>query len=131
MLTLSLLPETLAICRLERDALIPSWAQASSFFSMTRTENELSIVCPQECVPEGTRCNTDWKCFRIEGPIEFSAVGVLASFVEPLAKANVSVFVICTFETDYLMVKKKDVGRAARGLSSAGHRIRELVITTP
>jgi hypothetical protein len=82
-------------------------------------------------VPEGVRCNNDWKCLRIEGPIDFSSVGILASIAEPLAKAQLSIFVICSFDTDYILVKKRDLGKAARVLSSAGHRIRALVLTTP
>ena len=94
MLTLSLLPETFAVCRLESDHPIPQWAVTSSFFSMTRTFDELSIVCPERNVPEGVRSNSGWKCLKVKGPIDFSAIGVVQSLTQPLANANISIFVM-------------------------------------
>ena len=120
-LALTLLPETFAICRLDVNAAIPAWATADSFFSITRTSDELSIVCQQSVVPDGVRCERDWRCFKLAGPIPFTAVGVLASLVQPLAEAGISVFALSTFDTDYLLVKTADLPRAIDALRQSGH----------
>jgi len=118
--TLSLLPNTYAVCRLDADAAIPSWATKSGFVSITRTAEELSILCLQSLVPDGVKCEKDWWCFQLLGPIPFMSVGVLASLVQPLADAEISVFVISTFDTDYLLVKAADLQRATDALRQNG-----------
>jgi hypothetical protein len=120
--TLSLLPSAFAICRLEQDASIPAWALTGIFCSITRTGEELSIICPQASVPPETTCDQGWSCLKIEGPFDLGEVGVLASVVTPLAQAGISVFAIATYDTDYLLVK--DIERAIRALSQAGHHMR-------
>lgn len=130
-LSLSVLPDTFAICRIDRNAQIPLWAQAGSFFSVTRTNDELSLVCLEECVPEGIQCEGNWKCLKIKGPFDLSTVGVLISIVEPLAKAGLGIFVVSSFDTDHILVKKRDVEKAVHVLSDAGHRIQESAMTTP
>lgn len=122
MRTLSLLPATFAICRLERDTAVPGWALTGIFFSITRTGDELSIVCPQAGVPPETTCDRGWSCLKIEGPLDLGEVGVLASVTAPLAQAGISVFAIATYDTDYLLVK--DIERAIQALSQAGHHMR-------
>ena len=122
-LTLTLLPDTFAVCRLDADAAIPAWATARSYFSITRSAEELSIVCLQSVVPDGIRCERDWRCFKVAGPIPFSTVGVLASLVQPLAEAGISVFAISTFDTDYLLVKAVDLQRAIDALRAKGYSV--------
>jgi len=122
-LTLSLLSDTFAICRLEPEAVIPSWALAGDFFSVTRTKEELSLVCPQAMVPEGTHCERDFRCFKVGGPLDFSLTGILSSLTIPLAHAGISVLAISTFDTDYLLVKETHVGRAVQELTHAGHQV--------
>jgi hypothetical protein len=122
-LTLSLLPDTFAICRLEPEADIPPWALAGDFFSLTRTKEELSLLCPQEVVPEGLQCEKDWRCLKVEGPLDFSLTGILASLTAPLAQAGISILAVSTFDTDYLMVKAGIVEMAIGELKKAGHRI--------
>jgi hypothetical protein len=117
------LPDSFAICRLNSDSPVPTWATAGPFLSITRTADELSIVCPEAAVPEGTRCERDFRCLRIAGTLDFSEVGVLASLVTPLAEAGVSVFAISTFDTDYLLVKDRDLQKAVAVLQRAGHCI--------
>jgi hypothetical protein len=125
MLALTLIPMTgtLAVCKLPPDAPLPDWAAGSSFFSITRTTDEFSAVCDQDVVPEGVRCERGWRCLRVGGRLDFSLVGVLASLVGPLAGALVSVFVLSTFDTDYLLVKEADFGRAVEALVRHGHSI--------
>jgi hypothetical protein len=121
-LALSLLSDTFAICRLGPEAAIPSWILAGDFFSVTRTKEELSLVCLQEIVPEGTRCEKGFRCFKVRGPLDFSLTGILSSLTMPLAQAGISVLAISTFDTDYLLVKEAQVDSAVLKLSHAGHR---------
>lgn len=123
-LILSVLQEQLAVCRLEKDAHIPEWALSGSLFSITRTAEELSIVCRQSSVPEGTRCERDWRCLQVQGPLDFSLTGILTSLLTPLTDAGIAVFAISTYDTDYVMIKEKNLERAVRVLSQAGHRVR-------
>jgi|SRR5579884_1653336 hypothetical protein len=122
-LTLHTLDGTFAICRLESHTPVPPWAAASAFFSITRTADELSIVCPEESVPEGIPCERGWRCLRVAGTIPFSVVGVLASLTTPLADAGIIVFAISTFDTDYLFIKAEDLARAVVILREQGHTI--------
>jgi hypothetical protein len=122
-LTLTLLLDTFAICKLDTDAVLPSWATASGFFSITRTADELSIVCLQSVVPDDIKCERDWRCLQLAGPIPFTTVGVLASLVQPLAEAGIGVFIISTFDTDYLLVKAPDFAQTIDALRQKGHSV--------
>jgi hypothetical protein len=116
---------TFAVCRLGGGSSLPPWATAGDFFSITRTVEELSVVCPHEAVPEGVVCERGWRCLRVAGPVPFSAVGVLAALTAPLADAGISVFAVSTFDTDYLLVKAEDRERAVDTLRRRGHTIQE------
>lgn len=122
-LTLVLLDEILTICRLHRDVPIPDWALRGNFLSITRTTDELSIVCSQPDLPPDTMHEPDWRCFQVAGPLSFSLTGILAALVQPLAAAQISIFAISTFDTDYLLVRAEDVSRAIVELIVAGHTI--------
>lgn len=122
-LKLSILPETFAVCRLDKEARIPDWAPAGSFFSITRTLEELSVVCPQIHVPEGIKRDEGWRCLKVEGSLDFSVSGVLASLTMPLAHEGISVFVVSTYNTDYLMVKQEHLKKAVMVLSQRGHQV--------
>lgn len=124
-LTLSILPETFAVCRLEAHAPIPDWTRASSFNSITRTRDELSIVCDERNVPQQVTGERGWRCLKLEGPFDFALVGILVSVVEPLARAAISVFAIATYDTDYVLIKAADLLRARQVLIEAGHRMEE------
>jgi hypothetical protein len=112
-----------AVCKLAQDSPIPPWATAGSFFSITRTSDELSLVCTEAVVPAGVQCERGWRCLRVAGTMPFSLVGVLASLVMPLAEAGISVFVISTFDTDYLLVKEQDFENAVAVFRQPGHTI--------
>lgn len=126
-LTLSVLPELYAVCRVDPNGHIPHWAlMGDAFVSLTRTYNELSIVCLQGNVPqEGVQAERGWRCLRVEGPFDFSVAGVHASLAVPLAEASISVLAIATYETDHVLVQEKDVERTVEVLKQAGHRFRE------
>jgi hypothetical protein len=115
---LSLLPYTLAVVRLSSSSDIPNWATKEiDFFSITKTNDELSIVCPEEKVPNGIKSEKGWKCLKVEGPLDFALTGILSSLIAPLAVAKISIFAISTFDTDYLLVKKEDLQRTVEELS--------------
>lgn len=117
------LPHLLAVCRLESNTPVPAWATSANFFSITRTADELSIVCPQDLVSDNIQSEPGWRCLRVAGAMDFLLVGVVASLVAPLAHAGISVFVISTFNTDYLLVKDSKLEAALSALRAAGHEV--------
>ena len=123
-LTLSILPQKYAVCRLNPNGHIPHWALlGDDFISLTRTRDELSIVCLQENVPQETKAERGWRCAKVDGPFDFSLAGVHTSLAIPLAEANISILAIATYETDHLLIQEKDLERALQVLEQAGHRI--------
>jgi hypothetical protein len=122
-LRLVFLQGSFAVCRLEPEAPVPSWAADGPFVSVTRTAAELSVVCPEMAVPEGVRCERGWRCLRVAGTLDLSLVGVLASLLVPLSGAGVAVFALSTFDTDYLLVRQADLGRAVEAWRQAGHGV--------
>lgn len=123
-LTLTLLPGQFAVCRLDAGAPVPEWATTGAFTSITRTADELSVVCPAENVPPDVRAEGPWRCLKVEGPLDFALTGILASIAVPLAEASVSIFAVSTYDTDYVLVTAAQVERAAEVLRQAGHRVR-------
>lgn len=118
---LRLLPETFAIVRLEPDAEIPSWSyDDDAFCSVTRTANELSLICAEVRVPDHHRAERGWRAFEVAGPIGFDAAGVLASLASALSSAGVSLLSISTYDTDYVLVREADLEIAAAALEAAG-----------
>jgi uncharacterized protein len=111
---LRLLDGELAILRLPADAPTPSWLDLSPrpLVSVTRTPYELSIVCPSADVPQGVRCEAGWRAFTVVGKLEFSAIGVLAAILNPLAEAGISILSISTFDTDYVLVRTDLLAKA-------------------
>ena len=112
-----------AVCKLPTGSPIPPWATTGDLFSVTRTADELSVVCRQEVVPEGVVCERGWRCLRVAGSMPFTLVGVLASLTTPVAKAGVGVFAFSTFDTDYLLVKADEIQKAVAALRAAGHLV--------
>jgi uncharacterized protein len=121
-LSLRLLPGRFAVCRLPPRAEIPAWADGS-FVSITRTGDELSLVCPEGAVPAGTRCESGWRVLQVKGPLDFALTGILASIAQPLAAARVSIYAISTFDTDHVLVREHSLEEAVAALRQAGHRV--------
>ena len=121
-LTLERLPDTLAVCRLKPDAPLPDWA-SGRFVSITRTPDELSIVCSQSVVPEEVMAERDWRYLRVAGVLDFSLVGVIARLTTVLAERDISVFVISTYDTDYFLVKEANLSAATGALQEAGYTV--------
>ena len=122
-LSFIILRETFAICRLDKDAPIPDWAFQSGLFSITRTKEELSIVCPQINIPKGIICNQGWSCLKVKGPLDLTSTGVISSIALTLEQEGISLFSISTYDTDYVMVREKDLEKAIFALAKAGQQI--------
>jgi len=119
-LTLSLTSGRLAVCRLAPDAAVPTELLRAhpEFLSITRTADELSIVCPEELAPAGAKVQPGWRAFKVEGPLDFSLTGIMATLATPLATAKISLFAVATFDTDYLLVQERDLEAAIAALST-------------
>jgi uncharacterized protein len=109
------------VVRLAADAAVPDWATKGGFTSITRTADELSIVCPADSVPADVHFSHRWICLKLEGPFPFSQTGVLLSFIEPLSAHGIPIFAISTFNTDYVLIQQEYVGAALDILQGAGH----------
>ena len=117
------IPGRLAIVRLAPGSEVPSWASTGSVSAVLRTSEELTIVCDQMAVPESMKFERDWVALGVEGPLPFSMTGVLAALLEPLAAEQIAVFVLSTFDTDYILVKADQSARALEVLRHDGHWI--------
>lgn len=122
-LRLSIRPGRLSICRLPPETPRPDWVPDAPFCAVTRTEEEVSIVCPEEAVPVGIRCRPGWRALKVAGPLAFDLTGVLAALAAPLARAGISIFALSTFDTDYVLIQAPDLHRAIETLNRAGHRV--------
>jgi hypothetical protein len=123
-LPLEVLPDLLAVCRLPPDAALPEWATAPApFLTISRTTEELSITTLQTAVPPGVRCERDYRALRVRGTLPPDLVGILLSIAEPLAQAGLSIFAISTYDTDYVLVKARDLPAALDALRRAGHKV--------
>ena len=116
-----MLPGPYAIVRLAPDATIPDWATKGDFTSITRTSDELSIVCPTGNLPPDVRSPHRWICLKLEGPFPFSQTGVLLSLIEPLSNSHIPIFAISTYDTDYVLVQEEFAGATLQALDQAGH----------
>jgi len=119
------------VCRFASDARVPPWALEGGFFCVIRTRDELSIVCDEDActedicredrVPDAALAERGWLALKLEGPFPFSMTGVLASFLQPLAEAQIPIFAISTFDTDYVLIKRENLEQAVAALGAAGH----------
>jgi uncharacterized protein len=114
---------TYAIVRLDPQAPIPGWANRGEFTSISRSSDELSVVCPTGNLPSDVHSPHRWVCLKLEGPFPFSLTGVLLSFIKPLSESGVPIFAISTFDTDYVLIQEEFAARALAVLQSAGHEL--------
>jgi hypothetical protein len=112
-----------AIVRLAPDAPVPDWATKGDFTSITRTAEELAIVCPAGNLPPDVHSPHRWICLKLEGPFPFSQTGVLLSFIEPLSKNDIPIFAISTFDTDYVLIQQEFAARVLELLQEVGHEL--------
>ncbi|WP_309570584.1 ACT domain-containing protein [Deinococcus sp.] len=120
-LTLSLLPLKLAVCRFAPTTPLP--ALGGEFFSVTRTADELSLICEDTVIPAGARAEGGWVALKLHGPFEFTLTGILTAVLIPLRDAGVGVFALSTFDTDYVLVKRERLDAALTALRGVGHTI--------
>jgi uncharacterized protein len=114
-LTMRVLPGSLAVCRLEADGPLPAWVfhAEARFFSVMRTPEETSVVCPEDDVPPSVeRADRGWRALRVDGPLPLTMTGVIARLTAPLATAGIPVFALSTYDTDYLLIKAEHLERA-------------------
>jgi hypothetical protein len=112
-----------ATVRLPAGSAIPSWADGDGFVSISRTPDELSVVCRSDRVQDGMQADMDWRCWQFAGPFAFSETGIAAAVLAPLAEAGIGVFLVSTYDTDYLLVKAANATATEAALTKAGHRI--------
>jgi len=118
-----LLPWPYAIVKLAADSPVPDWTAVGKFTSVTRTSDELSIVCPANNVPPEVTSPHRWICLKLEGPFPFSTTGVLLSFIEPLSANGIPIFAVSTYDTDYVLIQQEYAGAALNELQRAGHEL--------
>ena len=121
--SLAILDETFGICRLDPSASVPERVYQSSFFSITRTLDELSIVCNERHIPKEYCSSRGWRCLQVKGPLDLSETGILAALFRTLAEVKIPIFALSTHDTDYLLVKEQDLKQTVETLESNGHKI--------
>jgi len=111
----------LSVCKLFSPA---DWQSDADFFFLSRTDEELSLVCRTEDAPPRTLAREDgWQAFRVEGVLDFSLVGILAGITGALAEDGIGLFAVSTYNTDYVLVKKENFARALEGLRRRGYEV--------
>jgi hypothetical protein len=122
-LLLTLFPGLYAIARFSPDQTFNFDYANSNFFSITKTNDELSVVCLQSELPDAVRVERDRRLLKIESVLTFSLTGILSSIAGPLADAAVSIFAVSSFDTDYILIADREIEQAIAALESVGHRI--------
>lgn len=117
------LPGAYAVSRLDAVSPIPSWADGEGFVSISRSDDELSIVCRAERVPENTKHVGGWGCYRLVGPFAFDETGIVSAVIGPLSAAGIGIFVVSTFDGDHLLISEADAARAEPLFAAAGHTL--------
>jgi len=120
-LKLSILEDLFTFHRFPPDHEIPKEIYECQFYSINKTEDELSIVCSSSILLNSESSETGWSCIKVLGPLDFSLTGILADISAVLAKADVSIFAISTFHTDYILVKSEKLAVANKALQKAGY----------
>lgn len=123
-LKIKLLDGTYAVCQMENTEKVPSWIEEKGFFSVTKTEDEISVVMLQDKISKDIKAEKDWRILKVEGTLDFSLIGILAKISSVLAENQISIFVISTFNTDYILVKEEKIEKAMAVLSQEGYEIK-------
>ena len=121
-LVLSVLSETFTIHKLSPDTSIPEGILKNNFYSISKTENELSLVCSQVIEVQSLQSSKGWKCIKVKGPLDFNLTGILAGISDILTRGKISIFAISTFDTDYILVRSQNLSSARNKLSKAGYK---------
>ena len=114
--------ETFTIHKLSPDASIPEEILKSNYYSVSKTENELSLVCSEVIEVQSLQSSKGWKCIKVAGQLDFNLTGILAGIPDIIAKENISIFEISTFDTDYILVRTQDLSSARTKLRQACYK---------
>ncbi len=125
MLHITVLPSRFAICQLEQNELLPAWVYQSSFYTISKTVDELSVVCEEHLVKGEIKKSVGWKLLKINAVLDLSLTGITAQFSTALAKAGVNLSVIATYNTDFILVEEVKLGIAIEALRKAGFEVSE------
>jgi len=121
---LVLLPPRLAVCRLDAGVSLPPWfALEAPVSAAIVRDDELTLVCPEEAVPDAVVAERGWRALEVAGPLDFSLTGILAAVAAPLAEAGVSIFALATYDTDVVLVRAERLDDAIAALRAAGHHV--------
>ena len=126
-LRLTVIPQTYAVCRLASGEPLPPLSDRADLWAAVRTTDELSLVLPEADVDPSWRIEAGWRALKVIGPLDFSLTGILADLSTILASAEISIFAISTFDTDYILVRQDKLERAVKTLRAAGHAVCETV----
>lgn len=121
-IVLSILEETYIIHKLEQSTKLPEGLTDCEFYSLSNSQEELSLVCPEQILIQSENSSPNWKCLKVAGPLDLKLTGILAGLSDTLEKAKISIFAISTFETDYLLIQKQVLETAKTALKSAGYK---------
>lgn len=118
------LPKKYSIYRFRVDSILPDWMYSSDFYSITKTNEELSVIAVQKDFVFDNRIkNDDWRIFKIVGPLDFSLIGIIADVSILFKERMISIFTVSTYDTDYLLIKQKDLSLGVEALRAKGHKV--------
>lgn len=120
---MQLLDGDYGVARLDPSEPIPAWAEGPGFVSISRGDDELSVVCLESRIPDGVRDDRGWACLKLLGPFAFDETGIVLSVIAPLSGNGIGIFVVSTFDGDHVLVKREDLDVARRLLTDAGHTL--------
>ena len=121
-IVLSILEETYIIHKLDQSTKLPEGLTDCEFYSLSNSQEETSLVCPEQILIQSENSSPNWKCLKVAGPLDLKLTGILAGLSDTLEKAKISIFAISTFETDYLLIQKQVLETAKTALKSAGYK---------
>lgn len=125
-LAIDVQPGEYAVARLDAEAGVPAALLApgrTGLVSVTRTPEELSVICVAEDAPGDAKVEAGWRLLTVRGPLAFTLTGIIAALTNELASAGVALVTLSTFDTDHVLVRQHDLTRAVDALNSAGHEV--------
>jgi len=123
-IVLSILEGTYIIHKLDQSTNLPEELIECEFYSLSNSQEELSLVCPEQILIQSENSSPNWKCLKVAGPLDLHLTGILAGLSNTLAKAKISIFAISTFETDYVLIQKQVLETAKSALISQGYQFK-------
>ena len=120
----SILDKTYIIHKLAQSTNLPEELIECEFYSLSNSQEELSLVCPEQILIQSENNSPNWKCLKVAGPLDLNLTGILAGLSDTLAKAKISIFAISTFETNYLLIQKQSLKAAKNALISQGYQFK-------